>query len=217
MCQISVCKPFLFSTCISSLVTAPSLVALTPPRNNPRRRQWHPTPVLLPGKSHGRRSSVGCSPWGREESDTTERLHFHFSLSCIGEGNGNPLQCSCLEYPRDGGAWWLPSMPSVTQSRTRLKRFSSSSRNNPSIQTSPLNRLLFSRGFEKPLGDTKVFQNIILNISLTGPQTTLPIVFFGSEQGTPLSPGLLPRPSLPSFWPHLPLWQACTVPSGPQH
>ena len=105
----------------------------------------------------------------------------------------------------------------VTQSRTRLKRFSSSSRNNPSIQTSPLNRLLFSRGFEKPLGDTKVFQNIILNISLTGPQTTLPIVFFGSEQGTPLSPGLLPRPSLPSFWPHLPLWQACTVPSGPQH
>ena len=49
---------------------------------------------------------MGCSPWGREESDTTERLHFHFSLSCIGEGNGNPLQCSCLENPRDGGAWW---------------------------------------------------------------------------------------------------------------
>ena len=71
-----------------------------------RRRQWHPTPVLLPGKSHGRRSLVGCSPWGRYKSDTTERLHFHFSLSCIGEGNGNPLQCSCLENPRDGGAWW---------------------------------------------------------------------------------------------------------------
>ena len=68
------------------------------------RRQWHPTPVLLPGKSHGRRSLVGCSPWGREESGTTERLHFHFSLSCIGEGNGNPLQCSCLENPRDRGA-----------------------------------------------------------------------------------------------------------------
>ena len=67
-----------------------------------RRRQWHPTPVLLPGKSHGQRSLVGCSPWGREESDTTERLHFPFSLSCIGEGNGNPLQCSCLENPRDG-------------------------------------------------------------------------------------------------------------------
>ena len=65
------------------------------------RRQWHPTPVLLPGKSHGRRSLVGCSPRGRKETDTTERLHFHFSLSCIGEGNGNPLQYSCLENPRD--------------------------------------------------------------------------------------------------------------------
>ena len=71
-----------------------------------RRRQWHPTPVLLPGKSHGWRSLVGCRPWGHEESDMTEQLHFHFSLSCIGEENGNPLQCSCLENPRDGGAWW---------------------------------------------------------------------------------------------------------------
>ena len=70
------------------------------------RRHWHPTPVLLPGKSHGWRSLVGCHLWDRTESDTTERLHFHFSLSCIGEGNGNPLQCSCLENPRDGGAWW---------------------------------------------------------------------------------------------------------------
>ena len=68
----------------------------------PWRRQWYPTPVLLPGKSLGRRSLVGCSPWGRQESDTTEPLHFHFSLPCIGEGNGNPLQCSCLENPRDG-------------------------------------------------------------------------------------------------------------------
>ena len=91
-----------------------------------RRRQWHPTPVLLPGKSHGWRSLVGCSPWGCEESDTTERLHFHFSLSCIGEGNGNPLQCSCLENPRDGGAWWA-TIYGVTQSQTRLKRPSSSS------------------------------------------------------------------------------------------
>ena len=91
-----------------------------------RRRQWHPTPVLLPGKSHGRRSLVGCSPWGREESDTTERLHFHFSLSCLGEGNGNPLQCSCLENPRDGGPWWA-AVYGVTQSRTRLKQLSSSS------------------------------------------------------------------------------------------
>ena len=57
-------------------------------------------------KSHGRRSLVGCNPWGRQELDMTEWLHFHFSLSCIGEGNGNPLRCSCLENPRDGGAWW---------------------------------------------------------------------------------------------------------------
>ena len=91
-----------------------------------RRRQWHPTPVLLPGKSHGRRSLEGCSPWGRWGSDTTERLHFHFSLPCIGEGNGNPLQCSCLENPRDGGAWWA-AIYGVAQSRTQLKRPSSSS------------------------------------------------------------------------------------------
>ena len=85
-----------------------------------RRRQWHPTPVLLPGKSHGRRSLEGCSPWGRWGSNMTERLHFHFSLSCIGERNGNPLQCSCLENPRDGEAWWA-AVYGVTQSRTRLK------------------------------------------------------------------------------------------------
>ena len=90
------------------------------------RRQWHPTPVLLPGKSHGRRSLEGCSLWGRWGLDTTERLHFHFSLSCIGEGNGNPLQCSCLENPRNRGAWWA-AICGVTQSRTWLKRLSSSS------------------------------------------------------------------------------------------
>ena len=87
-----------------------------------QRRQWHPTPVLLPGKSHIRRSLVGCSPWGRKESDRTERLHFHFSLSCIGEGNGNPLQCSCLENPRDGRAWWA-AVYGVAESRTRLRDF----------------------------------------------------------------------------------------------
>ena len=70
------------------------------------RRQWQPTPVLLPGESHGWRSLVGCSPWSCWESDTIERLHFHSSLSCIGEGNGNPLQRSCLENPRNVGAWW---------------------------------------------------------------------------------------------------------------
>ena len=90
------------------------------------RRQWHRAPVLLPGKSHGRRSLVGCSPWGRQESDMTERLHFHFSLSCIGKGNGNPLQCSYLENPRDGRAWWA-AISGVAQSPTGLKRLSSSS------------------------------------------------------------------------------------------
>ena len=88
----------------------------------------HPTPVLLPGKSHGQRSLVGCGPWGCEESDTSERLPFHFSLSCIGEGNGNPLQCSCLENPRDRGARWA-AVYGVTQSRTQLKWLSSSSSN----------------------------------------------------------------------------------------
>ena len=97
-----------------------------------QKRQWHPTPALLPGKSHGRRSLVGRSPWGREESDTTEQLHFRFSLSCIGEGNGNPLQCSCLENPRDGGAWWA-AVYEVTQSWTRLS--SSSSRLFPQLLT----------------------------------------------------------------------------------
>ena len=140
------------------------------------RRKWQPTPVFLPGKSHGWRSLGGCSPWGRKESDTTEQLHslalvqcmgisllwllllqstgsrapglsnhghtglaalqhvpwgreesdktqqlhFHFSLSCIGGGNGNPLQCSCLENPRDRGAWWA-AIYGVAQSWTRLK------------------------------------------------------------------------------------------------
>ena len=90
-----------------------------------QRRQWQPTPVLLPGKSHGQRSLVGCSLWGREESDTTERLHFHFSLSCVEEGNGNPLQCSYLENPRDRGAWWA-AIYGIAQNRTWLKRLSSS-------------------------------------------------------------------------------------------
>ena len=90
------------------------------------RRQWQPNPVILPGKSHGRRSLVGCSPQGREESDTTEWLHFHVSLSWIGEGNGNPLPCSCLENPRDGRAWGA-AIHEIAQSWTWLKRLSSSS------------------------------------------------------------------------------------------
>ena len=97
-----------------------------------QRRQWQPTSVLLPGESYGWRSLVGCSPWGREESDMTERLHFHFSLSCLGEGNGNRLQCSCLENHMDGGAWWA-AVYGVTQSRTQLKRLSSSSSSSSSV------------------------------------------------------------------------------------
>ena len=105
-------------TALSQEFTYPSLIW--------RRRQWHPTPVLLPGKYHGWRSLVGCSPWGHWELDITERFHFHFSLSCIGEGNGNPLQCSCLENPRNGGAWWA-AVDGVAQSQTRLKWLGSSS------------------------------------------------------------------------------------------
>ena len=90
------------------------------------RRKWQPIPVFLPGDSQGQGSLVGCCLWGRTELDTTEQLPFHFSLSCTGEGNGNPLQCSCLEIPRDRGAWWA-AVSGVAQSRTRLKRLSSSS------------------------------------------------------------------------------------------
>ena len=81
----------------------------------------------------GGRSMAGCSSWGREESETTERLHFHFLLSCIGEGNGNPLQCSCLENPRDRAAWWA-AVYGIAQSRTRLKWLSSSNRSLLSVK-----------------------------------------------------------------------------------
>ena len=85
-----------------------------------------PHSSTLAWKIHGWRSLVGCSPCGREELGTTEWLHFHFSVSCIGEGNGNPLQCSCLESPRDSRAWWA-ALYRLAQSRTWLKQFSSSS------------------------------------------------------------------------------------------
>ena len=89
------------------------------PTKGPSRQQYR---IALVGP----RSLVGCSPWNLEESDTTERLHLQFSLSCTGKGNGSPLQCSCLENPRDGGAWWA-AIYGVAQSRTRLQRLSSSS------------------------------------------------------------------------------------------
>ena len=118
------------------------------------RRQWQPTPVLLPGKSHGQRSLVGCSPWGHWESDTTEWLHFHFSLSCIGEGNGNPLQCSCLENPRDGGAWWAV-VYGVAQSQTRLKRLSSSS-----SSSSVVNLLSIFVSIQLSFSEGDIFKNL---------------------------------------------------------
>ena len=110
-----------------------------------RRRQWHPTPVLLPWKSHGWRSLEGCSPWGRGELDTTERLHFHFSLSHIGEGNGNPLQCSCLENPRDGGACWV-AIYGVAQSQTWLKWLHLYDYSKDNFMASPYIYKIFSRG-----------------------------------------------------------------------
>ena len=79
----------------------------------------------------------GLQSMGCKESDTTERLHFHFSLPCIGEGNGNPLQCSCLASPRDGGAWWA-AVCGVAQSRTRLKPLSSSSNAQDSLKQGAL-------------------------------------------------------------------------------
>ena len=121
---------WLWANCLTSMCQFPHLSneikASTYLKMLKNLRQWHPTPVLLPGKFHGWRSLVGYSPWGRKELDTIERLHFHFALSCIGEENGNPLQCSCLENPRDGGWTSWAAISGVAQSRTRLKRFSSS-------------------------------------------------------------------------------------------
>ena len=90
-----------------------------PGQEDPLEKEMATHSSVLDWEIHGQRSLVGCGPWGRKESDTTEQLPFHFSLSCIGEGNGNPLQCSCLESPRNGGAWWA-AIYGVAQSWTRL-------------------------------------------------------------------------------------------------
>ena len=115
----------------------------------PSEKAMAPLSSTLAWKIPWQRSLVGCSPWGRYQSDTTERLHFHFSLSCVGEGNGNPLQCSCLENPRDGEAWWA-AVYGVAESWTRLKRLSSSSSSKPPLRCSWCQRppnLFFSLSF----------------------------------------------------------------------
>ena len=106
-------KPYL----CSKVKNSENTLALSAHVSPQQRRQWQPTPAFLPGESQGWGSLVGCRLWGHTESDMTEQLLFHFSLSCIGEGNGNPLQCSCLENPSDGGAWWA-AVYGVAQSRT---------------------------------------------------------------------------------------------------
>ena len=103
----------------------PKRHGLDPCGKIPRRRPWQPTLVFLPREYHEQRKLASYGLQCHEESDSTERLHFHFSLSCT-EGNGNPLQCSCLENRRNRGAWWA-AVYGVAQSQTRLKRLSSSS------------------------------------------------------------------------------------------
>ena len=89
------------------------------------KRKWPPPPVPLPGKSYGWRGLVGYSPWGRRVGqDWANSLSLFTFMHCT--RNGNPLQCSCLENPRDGGVWWA-AVYGVAQSQTRLKQLSSSS------------------------------------------------------------------------------------------
>ena len=128
MFRLELDQPTSGSNWASSLWLTPSLLVLWFPTSN-ITQLYAQQNQLYAWKIHGWRSLVGCSPWSHEESDTTEQLSFHFSLSCIGEGNGNPLQCSCLENPRDGRAWWA-AVYGVAQSRTWLKRLSSSSSSN---------------------------------------------------------------------------------------
>ena len=125
-------------------------------------------------------SLVGCSPWGREESDTTERLHFHFSLSCIGEGNGNPLQCSCLENPRDGGAWWAAAY-GVAQSWTQLKRLSSSSSRTSQILYSGV-EVLCLRKTQHTLQSHQCVPKVFRPPSFKSSQTPASVGLFNSFQ-----------------------------------
>ena len=154
------------------------------------------TPVLLPGKSHGWRSLVGCSPWGHEESDVTERLHFHFSLSCIGEGNGNPLQCSCLENPRDGRAWWA-AISGVAQSRIRLKRLSSSSSNISYARSHPHVCWMWTLMRRNWLGE-------LWNVSSLETQSA----YIQMDSRIPIIPWVPPFPSTMKNWIHLTIYEA---------
>ena len=156
--------------------------------------QWQPIPVLLPGKSQGWRSLIGCSPWGCEEPDTTEWLHSQFSLSCIAEGNGNSLQCSCLESPRDGGAWWA-AVYGVTQNRTRLKWLSSSSSSSSSSRA-----LLFRDRFKlnKEIRWTlsyldKIYPGLKVIIMPTGATVEAFPLKSGTKKDVCLSPRLFNR------------------------
>ena len=111
---------------------------------------WKIPPMEEPG---------GLQSMGSLRVGTTERLRFHFSLSCTGEGNGNPLQCSCLENPRDGGAWWV-AVYGVAQSRTRLKRLSSSSSSRPSNNSLTLNENVWVMS-ESLLGSSNLIYKIL--------------------------------------------------------
>ena len=134
---------------------------------------------------------MGCSPWGRKESDRTERLHFHFSLLCIGEGNGNPLQCSCQENPRDGGAWWA-AIFGVAQSRMRLKQLSSSSNSLVFLEELYQSNLLF-------LFFNKKYCRVLINSILQKiTKYLLKVIFFFSKYPT-MTSEIYKRIMPPSF------------------
>ena len=136
---------------------------------------------------------MGCSPWGCYKSDTTERLHFHFSLS-YGEGNGNPLQCSCLENPRDGRAWWA-AVYGVAQSRTRLKRLSSSS----SIEFPRFDSCVRKISWRRD----KLFIPVFMRFpgGLDSKESACNVGDLGSVPRLGRSPGVRERLPTPVFWP----------------
>ena len=167
-----------------------------------RRRQRQPTPVLLPGKSHGRRSLVGCSPWGCDDWATSLSLFTFMHW----RRNVNPLQCSCLENPRDGGAWWA-TIYGVSQSRTRLKRLSSSSSSSSNLQSKQYVLLLLLSHFSR----------IQLFATLWTMACSPPLSMGFSRQenwsGLPCPPGYFPDPGIE---PRSPALQADSLPLSHQ-